>query len=78
MMTAVSRKEFNTHQDRYFEIAINEQVYVQNGEYTFIVKRADEPKRKHKKPDEKLRRAVTMDVVKERLQTHIHKLFTEK
>ena len=77
-MTVVSTKEFNTHQPKYFEMAINERVYVQNGDYTFIVRKASEPKRNHKKPDEKLRRAVTMDVVKERLQTHIHKLFSEK
>ena len=37
IMTVVSTKEFNTHQPKYFEMAINERVYVQNGEYTFIV-----------------------------------------
>jgi len=38
----------------------------------------NEQKRKHKKPDEKLRNAITMDEVRDRLHTHIHKLFANE
>lgn len=62
-MTIVSTKEFNSNQEKYFDMAINEQVFVQRGDYTFIVSRVNEPNRKHKKPDEKLRSAISIDEV---------------
>jgi calcineurin-like phosphoesterase family protein len=77
-MTVVSTKEFNAHQEKYFDMAVNEQVFIQKDDCMFVVSRANEPKKKHKKPDEKLRNAVTMDEVKDRLHTHIHKLFANK
>ena len=52
--------------------------FIQRDDYRFIVTRVNEPKKKHKKPDDELRRAVTMDEVKERLHAHIHKLFANK
>ena len=36
-MTVVSTKEFNTNQDKYFDLALEEQVYVQNGNNTFLL-----------------------------------------
>jgi len=77
-MTVVSTKEFSTNQKKYFDMAINEQVFVQRGDYMFIVSRVSEPNRKHKKPDEKLRNAITMDEVKDKLYSHIHKLFANE
>jgi len=77
-MTVVSTKEFISNQEKYFDMAVNEQVFVQRGDYMFIVSRANEPKWKHKKPDEKLCNAITMDEVRDRLHMHIHKLFTNE
>ena len=36
-MTVVSSKEFKTHQDKYFELALNEHVYIKQGSNLFIV-----------------------------------------
>ena len=77
-MTVVSTKEFSANQDKYFDIAMNEHIVIQRGDCSFIVSKATEPQRQHKQPDDELHRAVTMDEVKERLNAHIHKLFTDK
>ena len=77
-MTVVSTKEFQTNQKKYFDMAVNEQVFVQREDFMFIVSRASEPKWNHKKPDEKLRNAITMDEVRDRLHSHIHKLFVNE
>ena len=77
-MTVVNTKEFNTNQEKYFDMAVNEQVFIQREDYMFIVTIANKPKLKHKKPDEKLRNAITMDEVRDRLHKHIHKLFANK
>ena len=74
-MTVVSSKEFATNQDKYFDLALEEQVYIQRGDCMFIVARSQE---KYKEPDDDLRRAVTMEEVRERLHRHVHKMFTEK
>ncbi|MDR0941212.1 MAG: hypothetical protein LBM68_03180 [Bacteroidales bacterium] len=42
-MTIVSTKEFNSNQEKYFDMAINEQVFVQRGNYVFIVSRVNAP-----------------------------------
>ena len=31
-MTVVSTKEFNTNQDKYFDMALDEQVFIQKGD----------------------------------------------
>ena len=55
-MTVVSTKEFSTNQKKYFDMAVNEQVIIQREDY--------------KKPDEKLRNAITLDEVRDRLHSH--------
>ena len=40
-MTVVSSKEFLTHGDRYLDLALNERVFIQKGNYTFFVVNAD-------------------------------------
>jgi len=77
-MTVVSTTEFNTNQEKYFDMAVNDQVFIRRGDYMFIVSKASEPKWKHKKPDEKLRNAITMDEVKDNLHAHIHNLFANE
>ena len=73
-MTLVSTKEFSTNQKKYFDIAVNEQVFVQSEDYSLSF----QGKWKHKKSDEKLRNAITMDEVRGRLHSHIHKLFANE
>ena len=60
-MTVVSAKEFNSNQEKYFDMALNDHVYIQRGNGLFIVMRANESARKYKEPDDDLRRAITMD-----------------
>ena len=74
-MTVVSTKEFNTNQEMYFDMALNEQIFIQRGDYTFIVTKANEPKRQHKKPDEKLRNAITMDEFRIRVKEDLREIF---
>ena len=74
-MTVVSIKEFEENQAKYFDLAEFEQVFIQRGDSMFIVAKSPE---KFKSPDDDLRNAVTMDVVKERLHRHVNKLFASK
>ena len=71
-MTVVSSKEFAINQDKYLDKAEIEQVYIQRGDCMFIVSRSPE---KYKEPDDDLKRAVSMEVVRERLHKHVDKLF---
>ena len=41
-MTIISSKEFATHQEKYFELALNEHVFVQRGNNMFIVTTAND------------------------------------
>jgi hypothetical protein len=36
-MTIVSSKEFKTNQDKYFDMALNEQVYIKKGNNMFLL-----------------------------------------
>jgi hypothetical protein len=36
-MTVVSSKEFKTHPDKYLELALNEHVYIKQGNNMFII-----------------------------------------
>ena len=78
-MTVVSTKEFNANQEMYFDLAVNEQVYIQRGDCMFIVKPTNYlKKKKYLEPDDDLRRAITMDELRESVHAHIDKLFAEK
>ena len=41
-MTVVSTKEFNANQEKYFDLALNERVFIKKGNYTFFVTNAEE------------------------------------
>ena len=41
-MTLVSIKEFSTNQEKYFSMALNERIFIKNGNHTFFVTHADE------------------------------------
>ena len=78
-MTVVSSKELLTDQDKYLDFAVKEQVCIQRKGYMFIFAGTKEPKKKkYLEPDDDLRRAITMNELRESVHAHIDKLFAEK
>jgi len=87
-MTIVSSKEFATNQEKYFDLALDEQVFIQNGENMFLLiykKNADDMNLYHDasvyeeilEPDEDLRRAIPADEFKKRCHKVIDKIFNK-
>ena len=79
-MTVVSSKEFISNEDKYFDLALNEQVFVKRGDYMFHIicsnyNTAAKREQKILQPDDNLRRAITMDELRESAHAHIDKLF---
>ncbi len=74
VMTIVSTKEFNANPKKYFDLAVNEQVYIKRGRIRFRLT-PDETKRKYKAPDDDLRRAITMDEFLSGVQKDLRKIF---
>jgi len=74
-MTVVSSKEFMTNGEKYLDMAIDGQVYIRRKDYMFLVTRSPE---EYKEPDNDLKRAVSMEVVRDRLHKHVDKLFAKK
>ena len=63
-MTVVSSKEFLSNGKKYFDLALNEQVFVKRGDYMFhiICSNYDTATKREQKilqPDDDLRRAIT-------------------
>jgi len=78
-MTVVSSKEFAINEDKYFDLAMNEQVFVHRDNMMFIVSRANENKKKKRlKPDDDLRRAISMDDFLEKMKKNIHQFYKSK
>ena len=77
-MTIVNSKEFATNQNKYFDMAMEEDVFVQRGDNMFLFTRTN----KHEEsdmifePDEDFYRSITIDELRERTHKFIHKLFT--
>ena len=77
-MTVVSTKEFNTHQEKYLDMALNERVAIKRGkniihliydsssEYQF-------PEQPILEPDDDFRRAIPMTEVRDRVLEYIRK-----
>jgi len=76
-MTVVSTKEFASNQEKYFDIAFNEQVYVQreSDNIMFIVSRDT---KEYLEPDEDLRRAITIDELFDTVKEKIRKKYPNK
>ena len=80
-MTIVSSKDFVTNHDRYFDLAIDEDVAVKRGDYTFnIVCNFATAQREQKilKPDDKLRNAISAEELKKRMHVSIRNFFADK
>ena len=77
-MTVVSSKEFAINQKKYFELALNENVFVQKDEDLFVFTRTNEHKEPDMifEPDEDFYRSISMEEVREKLHKVIDKLYT--
>jgi len=78
-MTVVSSREFFINEEKYFDLAMNEQVFIQRDNMMFIVSRVNENKKKNRlTPDNELRRAITGDDLLERVYVSLDNFFAEK
>ena len=85
-MTVVSSKEFFSNEDKYFEIALDEQVYIQKGNNVFLLinKNVDNMNIYHEasvyeeilEPDVDLYRAISADEFKKRCLHVVDKIFS--
>jgi len=76
-MTVVSSKEFISNDDKYFDLALDEQVYIQRGDNMFLLlsKKADDMNIYHEasvyeeilEPDDDFRRALSAEEFREKL-----------
>ena len=76
-MTVVSTKEFASNQEKYFDMAFNEQVYVQreSDNIMFIVSRDT---KEYLAPDEDFRRAIAIDELFDTVKEKIRKKYPNK
>ena len=77
-MTVVSTKEFNANQEKYFDMALSEEIFVRRDNVMFIVTRANDKQKKYLAPDDDLRNAISIDELRESAHNHIHKLFAKQ
>ena len=83
-MTVVSSKEFTSHQDKYFEMAMDEQVFIQNGDNMFLLiyKNMDDMNIYHEasvyeevlEPDEDFYKALSAEEFRKRLVVVLDKV----
>ena len=77
-MTVVSSKEFVANQKKYFDLAVNEDVFIKRGKYEFrllcttINKPVDEII--YHEPDEDFYRSISMDEFKKRALAIVEKV----
>ena len=86
-MTIVSSKDFATDQEKYFDLALDEQVFIQKGDNMFLLiyKNVDNMNTYHDasvyeevlQPDDDLRRAISADEFKKRCHKVIDKIFNK-
>ena len=76
-LTVVSTKEFVANENKYFDMAINEDIFVKRDNMTFIVSRVNDRKQKIRlKPDDYLRRAITIDELRIMVKDDIHQIYS--
>ena len=77
-MTVVSTKEFNTNQEKYFDIALDEQVFIKRGENLFYLAFAPDkmqyPEQPILEPDDVFRSAITMGEFRKRAAETVKKV----
>jgi len=79
-MTVVSSVEFATNQNKYFDMAIKEQIFVKKDNNMFLISRTN----KHEEsdmifePDEDFYQSISMEDVREKLHKVIDRLYAKK
>jgi len=80
-MTVISSKEFAVNQEKYFDMAMDEEVCVKRGENLFYLMHrfAEEANRErvYYEPDEDFYRSITIEELRQSVHEHIHKLFSK-
>jgi hypothetical protein len=77
-MTVVSTKEFNTHQEKYFDMAENDHVIIKRGDNMLIVHNYvpdNEPDIVFK-PDDDFYRSIPLEEVRDKVVNYIHQKFS--
>ena len=79
-MAVISSKEFATNQNKFFDMAMNERVFVQRGDNMFLFTHTNEHEEPDMifEPDEDFYRSITMEEVREKLHEVIDKLYANK
>lgn len=82
-MPIISSKEFATNQEKYFDMALDEQVIVKRGDYMFqiICSNFDAVNIEEQavlEPDDDLRSAITKEEFKAKAREMIHHFFVDK
>ena len=77
-MTLISSNEFAVNQQRYLNLARNEDVCIQNGEEMYPLLCTSIEKQPILEPDEDFYKAITMEEVRERLHRVIDKLYAKQ
>ena len=78
-MTVVSSKEFAINQKKYFDMAVNEDVYIKNGKNMFMFSIANNNEQVCLEPDDDydLRRAITKDELLKGLHKYIDEMYAK-
>jgi len=81
-MTVVTTKEFNSNQEKYFELAVNEEVCIKRDNSMYLLMyRPFEIKHSEQvtlEPDGNLRRAITAEELLERIHGDIREKFASR
>ena len=78
-MTVVSSKEFMSNENKYFDMAMTEEIFVKRDNVVFVFTRVNENKEKKRlKPDDDLRRAISLDELRMRVKKDIHQWYKER
>jgi len=77
-MTIVSSKEFVTNEDAYFDLAMDEEVFVKRDNIMFIITKANDRGKKYLESDDDLRRAITGEELLTGIYEDLEKFFADK
>jgi len=81
-MTVVSSKEFATNQEKYFDMAENEVIYIKRGKSVFHLIyqpiKTEYQEQVILTPDDNLRNAITVDELLRRVHQDIHNKFASR
>ena len=81
-MTVISTREFNSNQEKYFELAVNEEVCIErDNKMYFLMYRPIEMQYNEQavlEPDDNLRRAITAEELLERIHGDISEKFASR